>query len=426
MTLTARDHGVQIDADASRVVARLFLPGETIGPSRSRVDVIAGRVNALPQESADRIAKQIVADFSSRHTNLSGILDDHARSGIATIGGEVPDNAARRTVLGASFTSEYAVEGAALCNPSPTVHPDQTGLQPGQLRVALSLREIGEGHVSVLGFASAIIGPGEDWVFEERQHPLETATVTQADATWASYHATFAHGSELSRRVIQPVIAEEKNGIEDARIVQVIGDDGSLEYRATYTAYDGHRVVPRLLVSKDLVTFTSHRLTGPAATNKGVALFPRRVKGELLALVRSDGETNSIATSVDGLDWQRETAIMPPRSEWELVQSGNCGSPIETPEGWLVMTHGVGPMRVYTMSAMLLDLDDPTKVIGSLDGPLLKSDGARQNGYVPNVVYSCGSILHDGIVWIPFGVGDNRIRIASIGLDELLAAMVRE
>ena len=292
--------------------------------------------------------------------------------------------------------------------------------------MALSLREIGEGHVSVLGFASAIVGPGEEWAFEDRLQPLAIASITQADATWSSYHASFARDSELSRRVIQPVIAEEKNGIEDARIVQVTAEDGSVEYRATYTAYDGHRVVPRLLVSKDLATFTSHRLTGPAATNKGVALFPRRVNGELLALVRSDGETNSIATSADGLDWQRETAIMPPRSEWELVQSGNCGSPIETPEGWLVMTHGVGPMRVYTMSAMLLDLDDPTKVIGSLDGPLLKSDGARQNGYVPNVVYSCGSIVHDGILWIPFGVGDNRIRIASVALDELLAAMVRE
>lgn len=221
-----------------------------------------------------------------------------------------------------------------------------------------------------------------------------------------------------------PVIDDERNGIEDARLVLFTYDDGSTEYRATYTAYDGRSIIPRLLTSRDLLSFESHPLTGPAATNKGIAPFPRPIKGELYALVRSDGETNGLAHSPDGLAWGRETAIRGPVLPWEIVKSGNCGSPIETDEGWLVITHGVGPMRVYSMGAMLLDLDDPRRVISVLPEPMIRSTGAMQPGYVPNVVYSCGGILHDGVVWLPHGVGDNRIRVASVGLTELLDAMV--
>ena len=229
----------------------------------------------------------------------------------------------------------------------------------------------------------------------------------------------------FGRAHIMPAIAEEQNGVEDARLVRFTHGDGSVDYRATYTAYDGQRVVPRLLITKDFLTFTSHPLVGPAAINKGVALFPRPVNGELLALVRSDGETNSIARSVDGEEWHDERPVFGPRWAWELVQSGNCGSPIETEHGWLVLTHSVGPMRVYSMGAVLLDLDDPFTVLATLEEPLLRSVGSRQNGYVPNVVYSCGGIVHEGTFWIPFGVGDNRIHVASVGVDELVGAMRR-
>jgi predicted GH43/DUF377 family glycosyl hydrolase len=424
MTLHARDHGIELVADPARVVARIFLPGESVGPSRSRAAVITERVRVMSEATAERLAAGILADFAPRHDGFAELLATNATSALATIGGTIPENEARRVVLGASFTSEFAVEGAALCNPSPAVHPDQTGLSAGQLRVALSVREIGEGHVSTLGFASAIVGPGDSWQFEPRALPLVTAAVMQEQTTWSNYHADFARDTQLSQRVIQPVLTTERNGIEDARLVQFTHDDGPVEYRATYTAYDGEGVTARLLISPDLVNFASFALTGRAASNKGVALFPRRVGGRLLALVRSDGETNSLAWSPDGFEWRDETPVRGPLLPWELVQSGNCGSPIETEKGWLVLTHGVGPMRVYSMGAILLDLDDPTRVIGTLEEPLLRSTGARQNGYVPNVVYSCGGIVHDGTLWIPFGVGDNRIRVASVGVGELLAAMV--
>ena len=369
------------------------------------------------------MAEGILQDFSSRHHNLPQILSEHAHEALGRIGEAMDDDTAHFTVLGASFTQEYAVEGAALCNPSPTIHPDQTGLAEGELRVAMSLREIGEGHVSSLSFAEAII-TAEEWRFEERALPLRTPTVTPSNGNWGRYEAEFPADSEMSQRVLMPVIHAEQNGIEDARLVRITDRDGNVDYRATYTAYDGSAVLPRLLISKDLLNFTSHPLTGAAATNKGVALFPRPVNGELLALVRSDGETNSLAHSPDGFAWGRETPLATGKLPFEIITSGNCGSPIETDEGWLMMTHGVGPMRVYTMSAVLLDLDDPTKVIKVLDEPLLRSEPVGRNGYVPNVVYSCGSILHDGTVWIPYGVGDNRIRVASARLDEMLDAMV--
>lgn len=422
MTFTATDEGIEIEADTSRVIARLFMPGESTAPRRPRAELIHDRIVALDTETATTLADDILADFSPRHHDFPAIIAANAREALDRIGESMDEGTAYFTVFGASFTQEVAVEGAALCNPSPTVHPDQSGLEPGELRVALSLRQIGEGHVSSLAFISAVIG-AEGWRFEERRMPLRLPEVRQSHGSWVSYEAEFPADSDLSQRVLLPVIGDERKGIEDARLVQYTDGNGSVDYRATYTAYDGDGVTPRLLRSTDLVTFTSRPLTGSAATNKGVALFPRPVNGERLALVRTDGETNSLARSRDGFAWGRETPLVTEKLAWEIVTSGNCGSPIETDEGWLVMTHGVGPMRVYTMSAMLLDLDDPTRVLKVLQHPLLKSDAAGRNGYVPNVVYSCGSLLHDGTLWIPYGVGDNRVRVARADLQELLDAM---
>ena len=204
---------------------------------------------------------------------------------------------AHHTVMGGTVTNEYSVEGAALCNPSIAPHPDQTGLLDGQLRVVVSLRQIGEGHISSLGFVTGVIGPGESFTLESRHTPLVTPTITSAEGRWSSYRAEFPPQAALSQRVLMPVIDDERNGIEDARLVLFTYDDGSTEYRATYTAYNGRSIIPRLLTSRDLLSFESHPLTGPAATNKGIAPFPRPIKGELYALVRSDGETNGLAHS---------------------------------------------------------------------------------------------------------------------------------
>ena len=209
--------------------------------------------------------------------------------------------------------------------------------------------------------------------------------------------------------------------MEDARFTRFADDDGTVEYRATYTAYDGRRIAPRLLVSSDLRVFSAYRLAGPAARNKGMALFPRKVHGQYLALCRSDGESTSLASSADGYVWDRPVVLQEPSAPWEMLQVGNCGPPIETDQGWLVLTHGVGPMRVYVIGALLLDLDDPTRVVGYSRTPLLSPGPDDQDGYVPNVLYSCGAFRHDGLVWIPYGIGDSRIGVAYVPLDEVLA-----
>ena len=211
--------------------------------------------------------------------------------------------------------------------------------------------------------------------------------------------------------------------MEDARFTRFVDDDGTAEYRATYTAYDGQRIAPRLLTSSDLRVFHAHRLAGTAARNKGMALFPRKVHGQHLALCRSDGESTSLASSADGYVWDKPVVLQEPSAPWEMLQVGNCGPPIETERGWLVLTHGVGPMRVYVIGTLLLDLDDPTRVVGYSRTPLLSPGRDEQDGYVPNVVYSCGGLLHDGTLWLPYGISDTRIGFATVTLSALLGAM---
>lgn len=211
--------------------------------------------------------------------------------------------------------------------------------------------------------------------------------------------------------------------MEDARFTRFIDGQGDVEYRATYTAYDGQRIAPRLLTSPDLRSFQGRRLAGPAARNKGMALFPRLVNGRHLALCRSDGESTGLTSSADGIEWEAETVLQSPTRSWEMLQVGNCGPPIETDRGWLVLTHGVGPMRTYAIGAALLDLDDPSRVIASLDDPLLEPGPDEREGYVPHVVYSCGALLHGRDLWLPFGVGDARIGVARANLADVLDAM---
>ncbi len=240
----------------------------------------------------------------------------------------------------------------------------------------------------------------------------------------SAYEVEFAPDVDLGQRVLLPSAAEESNGLEDARFVLFTGDDGTVEYRATYTAYDGSRIAPRLLTSPDLRTFEAHRLAGPAARNKGMALFPRTIGGRHFSLCRSDGESTSVASSDDGFVWGAPVQVQEPLAAWEVLQVGNCGPPLETGRGWLVLTHGVGPMRCYAIGAILLDLDDPTRVLARLEQPLLRTRTDEQEGYVPNVVYSCGGLLHDGRLWLPYGIGDARIGVAWTDVEELLDAMV--
>ncbi len=473
--------------DPARVVARLFLPGEELHGTHSRASQVVGRVMSLAEDEVERLAAGLLRDFGGRHHDYEALLRRHASIVSAHIEQARELTAARTLLLGATFTAEYATEAAALCNPSAVLAPDQGGLRPGQARVALSVRGIGEGHISSIGFCSAVVGPGAQWTFEPRLLPVSVADTTPASwhrdhlhavladqgrldelaeavlhslpsefegadleralaethrglltragaATTAdllrkvvssAYNASFARDASLGQRVLSPSAEEESNGMEDARFTRFTADDGTAEYRATYTAYDGHRIAPRLLISPDLRVFRAHRLAGPAARNKGMALFPRKVHGQHLALCRSDGESTSLAGSADGYVWEKPVLLREPSAPWEMLQVGNCGPPIETGQGWLVLTHGVGPMRVYVIGALLLDLDDPARIVGYSKTPLLSPGPDERDGYVPNVLYSCGAFLHDGLLWIPYGIDDSRIGVAYAPLGEVLADMSR-
>lgn len=475
-----RDAGVELRPDPTRVVADLFLPGESTPGAVSRAEQVVERVLALPRDEVVTATRRIEEDFGGRHIGLAALLRANAEKvhpASLTEG--------QQLLLGAAVTAERSVEGAALCNPSVVAHPDQSGMPSGSLRVAVSLRSIGEGHVSSISFCSAVIGPGRRWTFDERSLPLVRALVL--DGEWerdhlrralehdggvseisnavlqklpsavrgsdieaaisalpaeffghyesrervesirlvgrSAYRVEFPDDSDLSQRVLRPVADEERGGVEDARFVRFVEDDGSVEYRASYTAYDGREISSRLITTTDFEHFSVHRLTGAGTHTKGMAFFPRRVGGRLLALTRTDGERILLARSDDGLDWGGEVPIAAPEALWEIVQTGNCGSPIETDHGWLVLTHGVGPMRRYSLGAIVLDLDDPTRVIARLDSPLLEPIGAYQDGYVPNVVYSCGALVHDGVLWLPHGVGDGYVRVVSVLVSELIGAM---
>ncbi|NGM61706.1 glycosidase [Sphingobacterium sp. SGG-5] len=393
-----------------------------------------------------------------------------------------------KLLIGAYFTMEYSVEAAAFFNPSVVEAPDQTQLKDGEKRIILSFRATGEGHVSSIVFRSAIIDkhlniqldevgkllekpeqfkshayqkadfiekllqihdPEEDmlalinakftetFTYEELRRfvseiqvendlDLEGLTLMKHIMWLASshYEMTYSLDTSISERVIFPLAATEKNGIEDARFVKFTNEKGKTTYYATYTAYDGLTILPKLLSTKDFVHFKVQPINGKIA-NKGPALFPRKIHGKYAMLCRIDGENNYIAFSEDIINWHQDvTLLKEPEFPWEFVQQGNCGSPIETPKGWIVLTHSVGPMREYTIGAILLDLDDPTKVIGKLNKPLLYPNAEEREGYVPNVVYSCGQMLHNGHLIIPYAMSDHASTYATIPLDDLLEVLM--
>jgi predicted GH43/DUF377 family glycosyl hydrolase len=479
---------VELRADPSRVVAGLFLPGEQPHQTHSRAAAIVDRMLAIDDAEVERRAAQLVEEFGARHRDYSQVLARHAAIAATHLDGRGQLSPARTLVLGASFTAEYATEAAALCNPSAVPHPDQSGLGPGQLRVAVSLRAIGEGHISSIAFCVAVIGPGPRWTFTDRERPVVAGEVSPGEwrndqlravltdqaplggvdeltnavlcalpdhfnatdleralgetpvelltgpdapakidllrrVVASAYHVDLPTDTTLAQRILRPSAVEESDGMEDARFTRFTDGDGTVEYRGTYTAYDGHQIAPRLLRSPDLRRFRIHRLAGPAARNKGMALFPRLVGGQHLALCRTDGENTSLASSTDGYTWSEPRLIHEPTEIWETLQVGNCGPPIATDRGWLVLTHGVGPMRKYAIGALLLDLHDPARVVGRLARPLLEPNRDEQDGYVPNVLYSCGGLIHDGRLWLPYGIDDSRVGIAWVPVADLLDAL---
>ncbi len=479
--------GVRLEHDPSRVVTLLFVPGqEAFDHHESRASAVVERVLALEEPEVERALEDVVARFASRHRDLLGTFERHAEELSDRVGTDRELSAARRSLLGATFTSEYAIEGAALCNPSVVAHPDQVGCAPGSLRLLVSVRAIGEGHRSSIGFRTGVVdaagavridtppvyatrgrlraAPLDAEVFRSELHRLRSggetadfvldalgerfgaaeldvqlerlhrrlATRRQGAAVIAAfrriaertYGVEFDPATLLDERVLFPATPAESGGIEDARFVRFTDDDGTATYYATYTAYDGNEIGQQLLETRDFLGFRSSPIVGAAASNKGLALFPRRIGGRFAALSRADRETNAVAFSDSLSRWERSVPCQVPTRSWEVLQLGNCGSPIETEAGWLVLTHGVGPMRTYRIGAMLLDLDDPTRVIGQLREPLLSPGADERDGYVPNVVYSCGALVHRDTLVMPYGISDCAVGVATIDLPALLDALV--
>jgi len=490
-SITILRHEVVLLPDSARVIIRPFIPEDAY-----RITTIIGRALALSDEEVGRELESILSEFDSRHFDIESLLDEHFGKVSHHVFTQRLLSPERQLLIGALFSGEYALESAAIFNPSLVPHPDQGGIPEGELRFIMSLRATGEGHISSIEFRSGIIANngqialdpvsrfvtvpevlsnpsynkkrfiiklaemefGEwhetrerrkshvsevmdqlaenftrhdlnksmDRVRRQINPPTRSLDRTLESIQWladSNYELRFSDKLAMSERIIFPVSSSESSGIEDARFVRFIEDDGSVMYYATYTAYNGRSILPQLIETKDFLHFRVLTLNGSAVQNKGMALFPRRINGRYAMLSRQDDENIFIMFSDSPHYWSDPQVILRPSEMWESVKIGNCGSPIETEAGWLVITHGVGPMRKYCIGAALLDLNDPTKVIGRLREPLLSPVGAEREGYVPNVVYSCGSLLHGRVLILPFAVSDRASAVVSVPLDPLIASL---
>ena len=469
----------QFISDDRRVITRLFLPGD-----QERLHNIVDRSLRLSEEAVETNLAQIMRDFETRHRSVGAVFDEHAQEVLRHLDTGLELTEARHRLIGAYFTMEYSIESAALFNPSIVPHVDQAGLPPGACRFIMSLRATGEGHISSIVFRTGVIdaageilfdpisrfvgsaNPDPDATYYKQRFLLKliemgayneavgdmverlpdefgfsnlecvvTERRANADASsevhqaadnmlWlarSNYQLRFPADCPISEVVIFPVTENESRGIEDARFVRFIDDDGSVIYYGTYTAYNGFRILPQLLRTEEFGLFSIITLNGKCVQNKGMALFPRKINGRYHMIGRLDGENLYLMTSTSIRFWNEADVLRGPEHPWEFVQIGNCGSPIETEHGWILLTHGVGPMRRYCIGVMLLDLEDPSRIIACAEEPLLTPNEKEREGYVPNVVYSCGAMLHNGELIIPYAMADSATSIATIAVDDLLA-----
>ncbi len=407
------------------VVRPFHIPIEASGvPGRpGRVRRIADAVLALDEEQAAVELEIVLRDFEARHWQTRAVFLTRyvaIRDGLGLDGDAISE--IKRQLIGAYFCHEYSYAAAALMNPSVVAHPDQSGLSDGAIRIVMSLRAVGEGHISSIAFREGILGPGP--VVElMAEPPFATAADGAIEVGNGAIEVHRHPDSSLSGTVLFPMTAAQSKGLEDMRLVEFTHDDGSVEWLGTYTAYNGANIRSELLRTRDFRSFELTPMSGPAARNKGMALFPRKIGGEYMMIGRQDGE-NVFLIKSDKIDqWGEGELLMTPVYPWEMVQLGNCGSPIELEEGWLLLTHGVGAMRKYSVSAVLLDKEDPSKIIGRMSEPLLSPLDTDREGYVPNVVYSCGGMKLGDLLFLPYGVADSSVAFAFVPIASLLETM---
>ncbi|MDA3957225.1 glycoside hydrolase family 130 protein [Oceanispirochaeta sp.] len=488
MQVNVKRRDITFNPDFSRVIARYLYTGDERSAIiiRSVLELSDEEVKDKLNQVLRRYSKRHrnISQVFEKHYKLLADLFTQMEIDIDSI------DLHRRNLIGAYFTMEYSIEAAAFFNPSIVESPDQMGLVPGEKRVILSFRATGEGHLSSIVFRSGILnkdghftmdpvgtmlaeadrikrhvyhkeqflmdlnelqeyssGPtpsvvlsslGDDFTYGELETCIRNAPDKHGSSMdekaffnqimWLAsshYEIEFTLDSSLCERVIFPISSTERRGIEDARFVRFT-EENQTQYYGTYTAYDGISTMPKLIETKDFYHFKVHPLHGNIAKNKGMALFPRKIRGQYAMLCRMDGRNNYISFSDNINIWNEAKMVQSPRYTWEFIQVGNCGSPLETEDGWLVITHGVGPMREYVLGALLLDLENPEIEIGRLDSPLLAANEVEREGSVPNVVYSCGSIIHNEDLILPYAVSDYSSTYCTVNLKELLAELKRE
>lgn len=410
---------VHFDADPKKVILLYLDP--VAGSER------LARFSEFVQNLSDSDAEKIIAHtaglFKHRHRRFDAIMMENAEAGMRSLGKKLDIGDKQKLVFGSYLTKEYSVEAAALFNPSIVAHPDQSNLQPGQTRFVLTLRSVGEGHISSIGFMEGIVDQQSNITFTQ-QDGWRTAGIKSVPAGGDDdhYDIDFDASIPLPERVIFPQAQSESMGMEDLRMVHF--KDGNEEtYLGTYTAYNGRKIQSKMLETNDFRHFKIRNLRGSQVDNKGMAYFPRKINGQYVMLSRQGGESLCVMRSDDYMTWDHRTPLQKPYRDFELVQIGNCGSPIETPEGWLMITHHVGPLRRYSLGVTLLDLDQPEKVIAVLDEPLMEPLESEREGYVPNVLYTCGWMQHGEQILIPYAMSDVACGFATMKTFDILSRL---
>jgi predicted GH43/DUF377 family glycosyl hydrolase len=483
-TPLARRKSIVMNANIGRVITRLYLPS-----NEGRIRNIIQRVLSLDEHEAVTLLETLLHDFSHRHRYFRERLERNFEQVAGFVPDVDHVSKERRLLIGAYFTAEYSVEAAALFNPSIVQVANQAKDPEGSCRFVMSFRATGEGHISSIEFRGGIFDTHNDIFFDALSDYVEAPeihpnpsydrtlfrlkleemgasnTVTHSllnrlqdhftfndlqgmiaelenngqfvpqekseaidMAMWlarSNYEILFRKDHPISERVIFPVSEAERKGIEDARFVRFVDDDDTVTYYATYTAYNGDTILPQLIRTSDFLSFKVITLNGAQVQGKGMALFPRKIRGQYVMLSRQDGENNAIMFSDNLHFWQHAEILQKPEFPYEFMQMGNSGSPIETPQGWLVVTHGVGPLRTYSLGIELLDLEDPTRIISRIEEPILTPNAHEREGYVPNVIYSCGAMISQDELIIPYASGDQRCGIATLPLPRLMDMLTR-
>ena len=414
--------------DPARVVVRPFRPAtepRDLAPTdKTRANHIVDRVLALDPETAASQLADVLENFQGRHRNLLEIFEARADEMEDAFAAHAIFNRTQRQLVGAYFLHEYSFEAAALFNPSIVSHPDQSGAPEGGRRFVLSLRAVGEGHVSSLTFRSGSIAADGSVAIDPAARLASTPKLRNriSSPDGDEVEVIFKPDEDISERVIFPVTEAQSNGIEDARFVE-FDEGGRKTFYATYTAYSGKAIRSELIETADFLSFRMSPLRGLAARNKGMALFPRKIDGKYAMIARQDNENLYLVYSNDLYSWEGGRPLLKPQFPWEFVQIGNCGSPIELDEGWLLLIHGVGPVRKYSIGAALLDKNDPSRVLARSREPLVRPEPSEREGYVPNVVYTCGAMRHRDRIVLPYAVSDTFSNFATIKIAALLGAM---